>query len=107
MNLSEIARPFVPTRLLAQVRDDGAITCMAGVVLLADLANFTGLTEALTAKAGADGGELVGRDLNEVLAPAIDAVVRADGDVVKFAGDGLLCIFPRGLEAVEDACRAG
>ena len=107
MNLSDIARAFVPTRLLAQAPDDGAIACVAGVVLLADLANFTGLTEALTAKAGADGGELVGRDLNEVLAAAIDAVVRAEGDVVKFAGDGLLCIFPGGPEAVEAARRAG
>jgi hypothetical protein len=76
-------------------------------VLTADLVDFTGLTEELSQRAGQEGGDLVWRRLHEALAPAVDFVVQAGGEVVKFAGDGLLCIFPGGLEAVESAWQAG
>ena len=92
-----LAQAFVPMVLLGLMSEDVPVTVVQGAVLLADLANFTGLTEALAKKAGTDGGELVGRDLNKALGPVIDAVVRHGGDVLKFSGDGLLCIFPDDL----------
>jgi len=98
-----LARSFAPTRLLDRVPGDGRSIGIAGAVLLADLADFTGLTEALAAKAGRDGVELVGRDLNQVLGPVIDAVVNRGGEVVKFSGDGLLCVFAGYEQAIEAA----
>lgn len=85
---------FVPARLLTYLPTDLAEVELPGAVLLADLAQFTQFTEALSAKAGRDGGEWVGRGLNEVLAPLIECVIAHGGDVAKFSGDGLLCVFP-------------
>lgn len=106
MSELDVAHAFAPMRLLGLVPVDGSPVLVPGAVLLADLADFTGLTEALAASAGADGGELVSRDLNHALGPAVDAVMSEGGEVAKFAGDGLLCIFLGGDAAVEAASRA-
>lgn len=86
-------RSFAPMRLLSVAPEEGAAATFIGTVLLADLANFTGLTEALTGQAGPDGGDLVSQELNRALAPAVDAVLGHGGEIVKFSGDGLLCLF--------------
>lgn len=87
------ARAFVPLGLLARLETQAPVASLFGSVLLADLSDFTGLTEALTRRADADGAEQVGREINQAMAPVIDAVTSAGGEVVKFAGDGLLCVF--------------
>lgn len=94
MSPVELASPFVPLRLLSLMVDGAPSVDLHGVVLAADLIDFTGLTEAFTQLAGTEGGEHVGHRLHEALAPAVDSVMQAGGDVVKFAGDGLLCVFP-------------
>lgn len=90
---TDLARTFLPMRLLGLAAADHA-SCVPAAVLAADLSNFTGLTEALSRRAGIDGGERVARELNQALGPAVDILIRHGGDVVKFAGDGLLCVFP-------------
>lgn len=94
MSPVELASPFVPLRLLTLLGDSVPAVDLHGAVLAADLIDFTGLTEAFTQLAGTEGGEHVGHRLHEALAPAVDLVMQAGGDVVKFAGDGLLCVFP-------------
>lgn len=93
MSPAQAARAFAPMRLLGYVPAGEIAASLSGAVLLADLANFSGLTEALEARAGTDGADAVGHDLNRALAPVVDAVMRHGGEVVKFSGDGLLCVF--------------
>lgn len=106
MTVLESAATFAPMRLLGLAPVDGQPAALWGVALLADLEDFTGLTNALTEEAGLDGGELVSRHLNEALAPVIDAIVGQDGDVVKFSGDGLLGVFVFGADPASQARRA-
>ena len=94
MSPVELATSFVPLRLLSLMGDSALAIDVHGAVLAADLIDFTGLTEAFTQLAGKEGGEHVGHRLHAALAPAVDLVIKAGGDVVKFAGDGLLCVFP-------------
>jgi len=94
MNAVQVAaRAFAPTRILGRVPPGELSATLVGAVLLADLADFSGLTEALEARAGTDGADAVGRDLNLALGPVVEAVMRHGGEVVKFSGDGLLCVF--------------
>ena len=106
MTTHDLTDPFVPMRLLALTPADGSSVTVAGAVLLADLANFTGLSEALAARAGLESGELVSLELNQALGPVVDAVVLRGGEVIKFSGDGLLCIFPGNAAAVDAALAA-
>jgi class 3 adenylate cyclase/tetratricopeptide (TPR) repeat protein len=106
MTTRDLADPFVPMRLLALMPGDGSSVTMGGAVLLADLANFTGLSEALAVQAGLDSGEWVSRGLNQALGPVVDAVVLRGGEVIKFSGDGLLCLFPGNAAAVDAALAA-
>lgn len=99
------ALAFAPARLLGRVPPGELCVALKGAVLLADLANFSGLTEALEARAGTDGADAVGHDLNRALGPVVDAVMRHGGEVVKFSGDGLLCVFAD--EAAASARAAG
>lgn len=106
MSPAELARPFVPMRLLGLLGGSSAV-CVPAAVLAADLSDFTGLTETLTRLASHAGGELLGRELHQALAPAVDTVMEHGGDVVKFAGDGLLCVFPgNDTQAAEQAAAA-
>lgn len=103
MTTLDICAPFVPMRLLGLAPADGSPVGIEGTVLLADLVNFTGLCEALTARGGSEGGELISRALNQALGPAVDAVIERGGEVIKFSGDGLLCLFVGGENAIEAA----
>ena len=65
-----------------------------GTVLLADIAGFTPLTDALTTTLGPRrGAEEVTRLLNAVYETLIASVHRFGGSVIGFSGDGLLCWF--------------
>jgi class 3 adenylate cyclase/tetratricopeptide (TPR) repeat protein len=61
-------------------------------MMFADLSGFTRLSERVARVKGA-GAEVVKRTINAVFEPCIDAVLREHGDVVKFAGDGLMMMF--------------
>ncbi|MEP6896496.1 MAG: adenylate/guanylate cyclase domain-containing protein, partial [Chloroflexota bacterium] len=63
------------------------------VVLFADISGFTALTEKL-AQRGPVGVETLAHILNDYFGQLIDIVHKHGGDVVKFAGDALLVIWP-------------
>ncbi len=62
-------------------------------VLFADITGFTALTERL-AKSGLAGAEQVSALLNDYFGQMIDLVTAHGGDVVKFAGDAMLALWP-------------
>ncbi|MGH8630012.1 MAG: adenylate/guanylate cyclase domain-containing protein, partial [Burkholderiales bacterium] len=71
-------------------------------LLFADITGFTAMTERL-AKRGPAGAEQVSALLNDYFGQLIDLVDAHGGDVVKFAGDALLALWP----VVPDATDAG
>lgn len=62
-------------------------------ILFADISGFTPLTESLASQ-GKRGIELLTEHLNNYFGKMIDLIVAHGGDVVKFAGDALMSIFP-------------
>jgi class 3 adenylate cyclase/tetratricopeptide (TPR) repeat protein len=62
-------------------------------VLFADISGFTALTERF-AKNGLAGAEQVSALLNDYFGQMIDLVTAHGGDVVKFAGDAMLALWP-------------
>jgi class 3 adenylate cyclase len=71
-------------------------------ILFIDISGFTSLNERL-AQLGAQGPEQVSRHVNRYFGQLIKAVNRHGGDVLKFAGDALICQF--GDERSERALR--
>ncbi|MBI4852981.1 MAG: AAA family ATPase [Acidobacteria bacterium] len=69
---------------------------LISVVLFADISGFTALTERL-AKRGPAGAEELTHLLNNYLGQLIDLIYLYGGDIVKFAGDALLAIWPTEL----------
>ena len=100
--------PFVPAilteRLVRTGRDvagpDGWRT--AGVVLVIDITGFTALTERL-AERGPDGAETLASVLNESFGDVIERIHARGGDVVSFAGDAILAVWPREAGDLSDA----
>jgi class 3 adenylate cyclase/tetratricopeptide (TPR) repeat protein len=89
--------PFVPAsalRLLSR-RPVRLPVCHAedAVVLFADLAGFTPLSEALAAL-GPAGGEAMRTLLNRYFGVLVEQICAAGGDVATFAGDALTAVFP-------------
>src|SRR5512139_300697 len=66
---------------------------MQAAVLFADISGFTLLTERL-AERGPTGVETLARILNEYFGQLIDIVHAYGGDVVKFAGDAVIAVWP-------------
>lgn len=62
-------------------------------VLFADISGFTALTERLAAR-GAAGAEDLTRLLNAYLGELVEMIATAGGDVMKFAGDAVLALWP-------------
>src|SRR5262245_48552190 len=63
------------------------------VVLFTDISGFTSLTERLAEK-GPVGVETLARILNDYFGKMIDVIEEYGGDVVKFAGDALIVVWP-------------
>ena len=61
-------------------------------ILFIDISGFTALNERL-AKLGPAGPEQVSKHLNSYFGQLIEAVYQHGGDVLKFAGDALICMF--------------
>src|SRR6266496_6329382 len=62
-------------------------------VLFADISGFTLLTERMAEK-GPTGVETLARILNEYFGQLIDIIHDYGGDVVKFAGDAVIAVWP-------------
>jgi class 3 adenylate cyclase len=62
-------------------------------VLFADISGFTALTEKLAAR-GAVGMEELSQVISAYFGCLVDAIVDHGGDIVKFAGDALLALWP-------------
>jgi class 3 adenylate cyclase/tetratricopeptide (TPR) repeat protein len=79
---------------------------LPAAVLFADISGFTALAERM-AQRGPIGAEELTRSLDTVFDLLIDVVDMYGGEVLKFAGDALLAIWPADLGVLEDvACRA-
>ena len=66
---------------------------MQAAILFADISGFTLLTEQL-AERGPTGVETLARILNEYFGQLIDIINDYGGDVVKFAGDAVIAVWP-------------
>ncbi len=102
--LRETLQSYVPRILLRRGEHDPSTfqrpfeARFEGAVLFADISGFTALAEQLTAEGAAGTEELI-RILNSCFSDLIERVHAHGGDVVKFAGDALLAIWPEGDEA--------
>ncbi|MFL6119506.1 tetratricopeptide repeat protein [Actinophytocola sp.] len=90
-------RPFVPDQVVELVRHGappvGAPRRWDAVVLFADIAGFTAMSEALCA-AGRQGTEDLSRRLNVYFGHLVERVVASGGSVMRFAGDAVTAVFP-------------
>eukprot|EP00038_Savillea_parva_P004006 m.132924 g.132924 ORF g.132924 m.132924 type:complete len:1339 (+) comp11346_c1_seq2:580-4596(+) len=84
-----------------------------GAVLMCDASGFTAMTERLAAQPG--GAEAMCKIINEYFSELIHILMEYGGEVIKFAGDAILCVFHVGNEekqahtlghAVKQAVRA-
>ncbi|HEY9856748.1 MAG TPA: adenylate/guanylate cyclase domain-containing protein [Stenomitos sp.] len=73
---------------------------LPAAVLFADVSGFTALSERLAQRGPAGAEELI-RILNGYFGHLIELVSAHGGDVVKFAGDALLALWPAGDEPLE------
>ncbi len=75
---------------------------LPAAVLFADIAGFTALAEQF-ARRGPSGVEELTAVLNAAVGPLIACIHEHGGDVVKFAGDALLAVWPAGTRPLEEA----
>ncbi|MCX6021340.1 MAG: adenylate/guanylate cyclase domain-containing protein, partial [Chloroflexi bacterium] len=102
---------YVPV-LVAQRYANGAAPALApstegfsGAALFADITGFTALAEQL-ARRGPVGAEELGDLLNRYFRQLIALIEAHGGDVVKFAGDGLLAVWNAGADGGDLALTA-
>jgi len=68
------------------------------VCLFADISGFTKMTKALSVK-GPKGAEQMVQNLNRYLELLVKNIIGAGGDVIKFAGDAIISIWPPKADA--------
>jgi class 3 adenylate cyclase/tetratricopeptide (TPR) repeat protein/archaellum biogenesis ATPase FlaH len=83
---------FLPTIIHRLDRPKPWMEWLEGTVLFADISGFTPMAEALSA-GGAEGAEILTNILNRYFAETIDIIHAAGGEVMKFGGDALVCLF--------------
>jgi class 3 adenylate cyclase/tetratricopeptide (TPR) repeat protein len=97
--LTELLASYVPKLIQNRVAIDPSpietpvAEEMQAAILFADISGFTVLTEQL-AERGPVGVEMLARILNEYFGQLIDIIHDYGGDVVKFAGDAVIAIWP-------------
>src|SRR5262245_31747353 len=89
-----------PTPIAAPVAEE-----FPAAALFADIAGFTALTERL-AQRGPEGAEELTVVLNTYFGTLVDLINIHGGDVVKFAGDSLLALWPAAAEGAADPAEA-
>ncbi len=108
--LLETIASYVPTRIVRRYAADPAPPAAPtaehapAAVLFADISGFTALTERLTHSGPAGVEELSGL-LNAYFGQLIALITALGGDVVKFAGDALLAIWPATEEDLATSVR--
>ncbi len=102
--LTELLASYVPQLIRKRVvADPSPINAPVAenfhaAVLFADISGFTMLTEHL-AEQGPTGVEALARILNQYFGQLIDIIHEYGGDIVKFAGDAVLALWPCETEA--------
>lgn len=97
--LTELLASYVPKLIQNRVAADPApiespiVEELQAAILFADITGFTLLTEHM-AERGMNGVESLARILNEYFGQLIDIVHEYGGDVVKFAGDAVIAVWP-------------
>ena len=97
--LTELLASYVPkliqNRVIANPSPIEApvIEELQAAILFADISGFTLLTERMAEK-GPTGVETLARILNEYFGQLIDIIHDYGGDVVKFAGDAVIAVWP-------------
>ena len=61
--------------------------------MFADISGFTNLTESLS-KIGPEGAELIAFAINRYMELLIKGIGRSGGDILKFAGDAIIVVWP-------------
>src|ERR1041384_2187276 len=99
LTLTELLASYVPRLIQNRVASDPSpiespvAEEMQAAILFADISGFTVLTEHL-AERGPTGVETLARILNEYFGQLIDIIHDYGGDVVKFAGDAVIAVWP-------------
>ncbi|KAJ1420610.1 nucleotide cyclase, partial [Ochromonadaceae sp. CCMP2298] len=65
---------------------------MQGVCLLVDISGFTKMSAAFCAK-GTDGIDGLQRTTNNYMGRLVEVIYSYEGDIIKFAGDAIICVF--------------
>jgi predicted ATPase len=86
---------FVPHIVKKRIAQNSTTTTeqFPAAILFSDISGFTALTEKL-AQQGPTGAEELTRHLNDYFSSLIEVIHEHGGDVVKFAGDALLALWP-------------
>ena len=85
MLISHIASPsFTPAPHFTLHKDT--------TLLFADISGYTALAQSL-GSAGAAGTEMLSQSLDVFFGIAISSIYKYNGDVIKFCGDAILCVF--------------
>ena len=90
---------YVPAQVTRRLSADSAplsaplLERFPAVALFADVSGFTPLAERLSGR-GPQGVEELSRALNAYFGQLIDLITAHGGDIVKFAGDALLALWP-------------
>lgn len=99
INLIDVLASYVPILVAQRIADAPAPVntpiseTLPAAVLFADISGFTTLTERL-AEDGPVGAENLTQHLNTYFSRLIDLITTHGGDIVKFAGDALIALFP-------------
>lgn len=89
----------------AQPDQDASLVRQAATVLFTDVSGFTSLTEQF-AQQGSAGVEMLTEHLNAYFGELIELIYAHGGDVIKFVGDALLCLWPAGADGDRNAALA-
>src|SRR5215216_1799918 len=97
--LTELLASYVPKLIQNRVVADPTpiespvAEALQASILFADISGFTLLTERMVER-GPTGVETLARILNEYFGQLIDIIHEYGGDVVKFAGDAVIAVWP-------------
>ena len=85
---------------------------MVGALMIADVSGFSTLSSLLEKSAGSQGADRMSQFLNKYFGHMIEIIEEHGGDVLKFAGDALVCVFKKNMHydaayICRSACEAG
>jgi class 3 adenylate cyclase len=112
---AELLRSYVPGRLASPFLagpmplDAPGVERFSAAALFADISGFTPLAERLVRRGPAGAEELSGL-LNAYFAELMALIAEHGGEVISFAGDGLLAVWPatgEDQDLAQATCRAG